>query len=264
MQIRYDVLDKVRLAAVFERDQLAGLYAQPDDDRGWIGDIYTAQVTRYAPAQRAFFLDIGEEREAFLPLNDPASLQPGQKIMVQVERPATREKQMRVALLDTSDGGDVGKIGLGPDVVGQAQRDYPSAQLVLDRLEDYDDALLNLLRPVVKVQEGVNIIIEQTKALTTIDVNNADPSLKPLEVNRLVTRSIAHQMRLRNLNGQMVIDYLRLRDPKHRQSLESVIQQAVTLDPCAVQLFGFTRMGLYELTRTKKGLPLAEIFALVK
>lgn len=264
MQIRYDVLDNVRLAAVFERDQIIGLYAQPDDDRGWLGDIYTAQVTRYAPAQRAFFLNIGEEHEAFLPQKDASLLTPGQKIMVQVDRPATREKQMRVTLLDTSEGLSIGKIGLGPDVVGQAQRDFPSAQIVLDRLEDYDGFILDLLRPLVKVQEGVNVIIEHTKALTAIDVNNADPSMKPLDVNRAVMKTIAQQLRLRNLNGQILIDFLRMRDPKHRTAMETAIQQAVTLDPCAVQLFGFTRLGLYEMTRTKRGLPLAEVFALAK
>lgn len=264
MQLRYDVLDKVRLAAVFEHDQIVGLYAQPDDERGWLGDMYTAQVTRYAPAQRAYFLNIGEEREAFLPQADATLLSPGQKILVQVERPATRDKQMRVSLLDMSDGLAVGKIGLGPDVVGQAQRDFPNAQLTLDRLDDYDGVILDLLRPKVVVQDGINIVIDQTTALTAIDVNNANPTLKPLEVNRLVMRHIARELRLRNLNGQMVIDFLRLRDPKHRTSLETSIQQAVTLDPCAVRLYGFTRMGLYELSRAKRGLPLAEVFALAK
>ena len=264
MQIRYDVLDNVRLAAVFEHDQIIGLYAQPDDERGWLGDIYTAQVTRYAPAQRAYFLNIGEEREVFLPQADASLLSPGQKIMVQVERPATRDKQMRMGLLDVSDASALGKIGLGADVVGQAQRDFPNAQIVLERLEDYDSEILNLLRPVVPVQDGINIVIEQVTALTAIDVNNANPSMKSLEVNRAVMKTIAQQLRLRNLNGQIVIDFLRLRDPKHRVSLESVIQQAVTLDPCAVQLFGFTRLGLYELTRTKRGLPLAEVFALAR
>jgi Ribonuclease G/E len=264
MELRYDVLDNVRLAAVFERDQMVGLYAQPDDDRGWMGDIYTAQVTRYAPAQRAYFLDIGEESEAFLPQKDSNLLIPGQKIMVQVERPATRDKQMRCALLDTSDGHAVGKIGLGPDVVGQAQRDFPMAHIVLNRLEDYDGFILDLLRPTVVVQDGINIIIEHTKALTAIDVNNANPTFKPLEINRLVTRTIAQQLRLRNLNGQIMIDFLRLRDPKHRVSLESALQQAVTLDPCPVQLHGFTRLGLFEMVRTKRGLPLAEVFKLAK
>jgi Ribonuclease G/E len=265
MELRYDVLDDVRLAAIIDRDrQLVGLYAQPDDERGWIGDIYTAQVTRYAPAMRAYFLDIGEEKEAFLPHSEATLMIPGQKIMVQVERPATSDKQMRMSLLDISDGGPPGKIGLGPDVVGQAQRDYPMAQMVLERLEDYDASILELLKPKVVVQDGINIIIEHTKALTAIDVNNADPEMKPLDANRAVTKTIAQQMRLRNLNGQILIDYLRLRDPKHRTSLQTVIQQAVTLDPCAVQLFGFTKLGLFELTRTKRGLPLRDVFALAR
>lgn len=262
MELRHDTLDGMHLAAVIERDQLVALYAQPNDERPWLGDYYVAQVTRYAPAQRAYFIDIGEKDEAFLPHAEAALLAPGQKIMVRVERPATMDKKIRCSLIDMGDATAIGRVGLGPNVLGMAQRDYPSAQLVLAGMEDYDNVILDLLEPKVNVQDGIDIVIESVTALTAIDVNNADPKLQPLEVNRLVTRSIAQQLRLRNIGGQVVVDFLRLRDPKHRASLESAIQQAVTLDPNPVQLYGFTRLGLFELTRTKRGLPLETVYAL--
>jgi len=263
MIIRYDVLDGVRLAAVLnDRSEIVALYAQPKDDRPWLGDYYAAQVTRYAPAQRAYFLDLGSDGEAFLPQNDGMQLIPGQKVMVQVERPATRDKQIRCSLIEPCEASTLGRVGIGHDVIAQALNDYPMAEVNVGGLEDFDTAVYDLLEPKVYVQEGINIVIEPVTALTAIDVNNADPNLSPLDVNRLVTREIARQLKLRNIGGQVLIDFLRLRDPKHRTALEAAIQQAVTLDPCPVQLYGFTRLGLFELTRTKKGLPLGEIFAL--
>lgn len=263
MELRLDVVDGVSLAAVFDQGQMMGLYAQPHDDRSWLGDYFTAQVTRYAPAQRAYFLDIGSGEEAFLPSKEP-SLQAGQKIMVRIERPATMDKRVRCSLIDTSDARSLGRIGFGPDVMAQAKQDYPNAQLILSNLEDYDSALIGLLQPKVHVQDGVEIIIEATAALTAIDVNNANPSLSSLDVNRAVTREIARQLRLRNLSGQIVIDYLRLRDPKHRETLLAAVQKHTTFDTHPVQLYGFTKLGLFELTRTSRGLPLGTVFDLVK
>lgn len=263
MILRHDVLDGVRLAAVFDdRNQMIALYAQPDDERAWLGDIYTAQITRYAPAQRAYFLDMGADGEGFLPHKDGAVLSPGQKIVVCVERPATRQKKIRCSLLDAAPEVVSGRMEHGADVILQAQNDYPSAVVNDAGLEEYDAAVYALLEPVVQVKQGINIVIETMTALTAIDVNNADPEMTPLEVNRLVAKVLAHELRLRNIGGQIVVDYLRLRDPKHRTSLENAIQQSVTLDPCQVQLYGFTRLGLFEMVRAKRGLPLAEIFAL--
>lgn len=263
MIIRYDVLDGVRLAAVLDdRAQIVALYAQPKDDRPWLGDYYIGQVTRYAPAQRAYFLDLGKDGEAFLPQEDKQQFNPGQKIMVTVERPATRDKQLRCSFIDHCEATTLGRVGMGHDVIAQALGDYPMAELNVGGLEDFDTLIYDLLEPKVYVQEGINIVIEEVTALTAIDVNNADPTLTPLEVNRIVSKEIARQMRLRNIGGQVLVDFLRLRDPKHRSVLEAALQQAVTLDPCPVQLYGFTRLGLFELTRTKKGLPLKEIFAL--
>lgn len=263
MILRHDVLDGVRLAAVFDdRGEMLALYARPDDARAWIGDVCIAQVTRYAPAQRAFFLDLGTDGEGFLPHKEADGLIPGQKIIVRVERPATRSKKIRCALVEGVADAGVGCIERGPDILTLAQNDYPSSVIHEGGMEAHDALVLDLLQPVVSVRQGVELVIEPVTGLTAVDVNNADPELTPLEVNRLVTKVLARELRLRNIGGQIVVDYLRLRDPKHRAALENVIQQAVTPDPCPIQLYGFTRLGLYEMVRTKRGLPLAEIFAL--
>lgn len=265
MQLRCDVLDGVRLAAVLDdRDGLVALYARPDDDRAWLGDQYQAQVTRFAPAQRAYFLDLGGE-EAFLPVPaKEAELKPGQKITIQIERPATRDKKIRCTLIKDTASGDLGRIASGPDLSSQALHDYPELTILPLGLEDFDAQIYALMEPCVTIQEGVEIVIDPVTALTAIDVNNADPTLTPLEVNRLAAYEIARQLRLRNIGGQVLVDFLRLRDPKHREALENSLQQAITHDPNPVHLYGFTRLGLFELTRTKKGLALNEIFSLTR
>lgn len=262
-ELRQDILDGVLLTAVLERGELAGLYARPEKPCGWPGDVYNASVRRYAPAQRAYFLDIGAEGEAMLPLNDAALLAPGAKITVQVERPATRDKQMRVSLLkQEADARPIGLIAKGPNDTTQALLDFPGAKAVPGGLESHDHAILSLCEPLVTVRDGISLVIERITALTAIDVNNADPSVTPLQVNRAVLPVLVRQWRLRNLNGQILVDFLRLRDPAHRKALEDDLADLVASDPCPVKLYGFTRLGLFELTRTKRGLPLAEVFAL--
>ena len=259
MELRRDTLDGVQLAGVLDRGELVALYAQPDDERPWMGDVYGAQVTRYAPAQRAYFLDMGHGVEGFMPASDKSQFLPGQMVTVRIERPATDGKHMRCSLaLDSADA--PGLIQRGGDVVVQAQQDFPSTVLQSGGLQDYDSVIIGLLDPVVYVQEGLTLVIEQVTALTAVDVNNADPGLTPLEVNRLAGKVFARQMRLRNLNGQIVVDFLRMRDPRHREILGAAFAQAVAFDPRPVELLGFTRLGLYELTRTKRGLPLKTVF----
>lgn len=261
MDLRRDTLDGVQLAGVIDRGQLIALYAQPDDARPWMGDVYGAQITRYAPAQRAYFLDMGHDVEGFLPASDKNQFMPGQKMTVRIERPATDGKHVRCSMVrDTADM--LGLMTRGGDVVVQAQQDFASTILLSGDLQDYDAAIIGLLDPIVHVQEGITLVIESVTALTAVDINNADPSMTPLEVNRVAAKALAQQMRLRNLNGQIVVDFLRLRDPKHREILGESFAQAVAFDPCPVELLGFTRLGLYEMTRTKRGVPLKTVFDL--
>lgn len=264
--IRHDSHDGVTLAAVIGEDaQLYAVYAQPADDRPWLGDIYHATVTHYAAGQQAYFLDLDGTQAGLLPRRGKMALREGQAVIVSVERPATLDKQARCGLI----GEDVtlfptkGRIERGMDALARAQKDYPEITTIEHGLSDYDAKILELIEPHVALDHGVSLVIDQTAALTAIDINSASTKLKPYEVNYRAATAIARQLQLRNIGGQIVIDFLRLHDKKQLGDLDSYWRRTTRTDPCQVVTYGFTKMGLFELTRVRQGLSLADVFAIV-
>lgn len=262
MKIAHDVIDHIRYTAVLDGKKIHMLYARPDDDRPWTGDIYGVSVMRYAASQRAYFLDVGNGTEMFLPHKDAKKFSTGTKILVRVERPQTKEKSIRASLVEDT-ASVLGLIEKGDDDVMLAKKDFPHATETADGLQDFDAAIIALQNPTVFVQQGVEIVIEHTAALTAVDINNADPDLKPFEANRLCMTELLRQMRLRNLSGQILADCLRLQNPEQKIKLIDHVKEHAAQDPCAIDLYGFTRLGLLELTREKRGLPLKDVLAIL-
>jgi ribonuclease G len=257
MRILTGTIDKVRLSLVVDKNRLAGVYAQADDGRPWTGDVYGASVLRYGTAQRAFFVDLGSGHQGFLPHVDKHAFSPGTKLAVRVERAATPAKHIRCSLSDET-AASVGLITRGPDVVALAQSDFPQAASG-EGFDDYASLVDELLQPEVTVQEGVTLVIEETAALIAIDVNNAS-DLTPLNVNLAAASEVMRQIRLRNLGGQMVVDFLRLRDSGQRRQLEDRLYELV--EGQGIDLYGFTKLGLFELVRRRNGLSLGRVFQL--
>jgi len=118
------------------------------------------------------------------------------------------------------------------------------------------DALL-LAR--VDLPGGGHMMIEPTRALVAVDVNTG-PDTTPgagLKVNIRAARDLARQLRLRGLGGQVVIDFAPM-PKKDRAILDQVIRAAFKAE-AETNLAGWTTLGLYEMTRKRDRLPLAEV-----
>lgn len=119
-----------------------------------------------------------------------------------------------------------------------------------------------LLHRRVDLDNGANLVIDETEALTVIDVNTGskvkgrDFSSLADETNDLAAREAIRQIRLRNLSGMVVIDFLESkRDP---QVLTDLVKETLEDDPVKTQVYGYTRMGLFEFSRERRKEPLAE------
>ncbi|HEX9703352.1 MAG TPA: ribonuclease E/G, partial [Rhodospirillales bacterium] len=111
---------------------------------------------------------------------------------------------------------------------------------------------------------GGSLIISQTPALTAIDVNTGgadrgQPERTAFDVNMEAARETARQLRLRNIAGLIVVDFVSLRDEGNRRRVLEELTQACADDPLAPHVAGYTRFGLVEMTRRKQGLSLQEI-----
>lgn len=111
---------------------------------------------------------------------------------------------------------------------------------------------------------GGYLVIEPTEALTVIDVNTGKSTAKKnseahfLAVNREAAEEIAVQLRLRNISGIVVVDFIDLKEEEMRRELFSSLKQAVSRDPVPVQVIDFTKLGLVEMTRKKVSKSLRE------
>jgi Rne/Rng family ribonuclease len=122
---------------------------------------------------------------------------------------------------------------------------------ILGQIED-------LFQSYILLPSGGNLIIQSTAALTAIDINRGGDKGSNLSVNIEAAREIARQIRLRNIGGIITIDFLKMPSKKNEGELIAAMEKAVLQDPCTVQLHGFTKIGLMELTRKRRTLPLAE------
>lgn len=132
------------------------------------------------------------------------------------------------------------------------------ADLGLFDFRDILDQIEDLFQPYVLMNGGGNIIIQETAALCAIDINRGSDTRSKLAINLDAVKEIGRQIRLRNLGGIVVIDFLKMANKKEKEKLMAALDDLVTEDPCTVQIHGLTALGLVEITRNRRTPPLQE------
>jgi len=111
--------------------------------------------------------------------------------------------------------------------------------------------------PQVDLPSGGSIVIEQTEALVAIDVNSAhfretsDAGTTALKVNSEAAREIARQLRLRDLGGVIIIDFIDMSEEKHRREVEKILREAVKSDHAKTKILRMSQLGIIEMTRQR-------------
>ncbi|HFC6416117.1 TPA: Rne/Rng family ribonuclease [Neisseria meningitidis] len=109
----------------------------------------------------------------------------------------------------------------------------------------------------VSLPSGGAIVIDHTEALVSIDVNSAratrgsDIEDTAFKTNMEAAEEVARQMRLRDLGGLVVIDFIDMENPKHQRDVENVLRDALKKDRARVQMGKLSRFGLLELSRQR-------------
>ncbi|MCC8428624.1 ribonuclease E/G [Reyranella aquatilis] len=116
----------------------------------------------------------------------------------------------------------------------------------------------------IALQSGVEVLFEPGETLCAVDVDSAGAGgrqgrapRRPVDVNLEAAPAIAQQLRLRNLAGAVVIDFVTMRSAYDRDKVQAALAEALAGDPVPTQIYGFTRLGLFELTRARRGPTLA-------
>jgi ribonuclease G len=133
---------------------------------------------------------------------------------------------------------------------------YSGARPILD-LNGVEEEIAKALDRKVPLKSGGHLVIDQTEAMTTIDVNTgAYVGHRNLEetifrTNLEAAVSIARQLRLRNLGGIIIIDFIDMRDEPHRRAVLSALERALAGDRAQTHIVSLSPLGLVEMTRKR-------------
>lgn len=141
---------------------------------------------------------------------------------------------------------------------------YQDDLLPLMKLYSLESAVENALKERVWMKSGAYLVIQPTEALTVIDVNTGkyDGHKKQqdtfLKINLEAAREIAVQIRLRNLSGIIVIDFINMESGEYRRQLMEEFDRILKKDPVKTTLVDMTALSLVEVTRKKVRRPFWE------
>jgi ribonuclease G len=129
---------------------------------------------------------------------------------------------------------------------------------------ELDAVFDQVLSATVALAGSGSVHIEPTRAAVLIDVDSGTPEWgsadrTALAVNLAAANTIARQIRLRNLGGGIVVDFVGLDHRGLRERVREAFAKSLAADPAQPQIIGWTRLGHFELVRPRRGRPLAEV-----
>ena len=117
--------------------------------------------------------------------------------------------------------------------------------------------LINIYEPVVKLKSGGYLVINPTEALVSIDINSGQSTKQKniektaLNTNLEAAEEIAHQIKLRDLSGLIVVDFIDMMSFYNRRTVEKKMRECIRKDRARIQLGRISNFGLLEMTRQR-------------
>jgi ribonuclease E len=125
-----------------------------------------------------------------------------------------------------------------------------------------EDQIESIYQPRVSLPSGGSIVIDQTEALVAIDVNSGSTSKEHnfeasiFQANMEAASELARQLRLRDLGGLVVIDFIDMRSQKNIREVEKQVKTAMKRDKAKVDISRISKFGLMQISRQKLGAPI--------
>ncbi len=133
---------------------------------------------------------------------------------------------------------------------------YPGERPIFD-LYGVEDEIQKALQSKIKLKSGGYLIIDQTEAMTTVDINtggyvgNRNLEETIFKTNLEATQAIVRQLRLRNLGGIIIIDFIDMKDAEHRRQVLRAFEKALEKDHAKTCITEVSNLGLVEMTRKR-------------
>lgn len=154
-----------------------------------------------------------------------------------------------------------------PAILRELRGAFPAAEIVRRPIDEWPvdlDGLFDAaLAPSLGLAGGGSLHIEETQAAVLIDVDSGTPEAgsaarAALSVNRTAALVIARQLRLRQLGGGIIVDFVGVDGSRARERVCQAMAAALAGDPAQPEVLGWTRLGHLEIVRPRRGRPLSE------
>jgi ribonuclease G len=178
-------------------------------------------------------------------------------LLLRLLRDAPREGLDRIVLDDPDyhDRAIAYLSALAPTLAGRVRLHAGPAPLL--ESHGIDQEIEKALRPKVWLRSGGYLVIQQTEALVSIDVNTGKfvgasrPEETVLRTNLEAAAEIARQLRLRDLGGIIVVDFIDMESPENRKQVLDALEEALRRDRARTKVVGLSELGLVQLTRKR-------------
>ena len=139
---------------------------------------------------------------------------------------------------------------------------HKSKEPIFDKYYGIEDQLKKILKPKIWLKSGAHLIIEQTEAMAVIDVNSGrfigkkNHEENSLKINLEAAREIVRQLKLRDIGGLIVIDFIDLEKEQNRKKVADELKKSIKVDGSRASISDFSNFGLLQMTRQRVGLSL--------
>ncbi len=205
----------------------------------------------------------GEIKKRGQTLDAPSLVYEDQDIVVRFLRDHF-DPEMREILVDTQDSFDqVQKfVSLLPAQQRKVKVRLHRGPRPIFNLHNIEEQIESIYKPQVQLPSGGSIVISPTEALVAIDVNSGRTSKDSnfdetiFLANKEAAAELARQLRLRDLGGLIVVDFIDMRSKKHIREVEKVVKQSMKRDKAKADISTISRFGLMQISRQKMGAPI--------
>ncbi len=244
-------------AAIYRGKNLQEVYLWRDSQAHLprVGDIFVGKISKIEKQIMSAFIDLGEGNSGLLRFamaNSAPRLTEGQMLELKIKKSAEKHKSALVEFISVSNAKFPKKIK------SVTMKDFIKTRFgEVKFINEKPSGISDLCEPIVPLAAGGSICIEHTQAGTMIDVDSQ--SAPKFKTAMEAVKMAAKQIRLRGIGGLILLDLPNLRSAKQRADVWQTFVDGFNLDKSIVKIAPMSRFGTIEMTRSKTGLPLAEI-----
>ena len=252
--------------ALFDGENIAEIkISRPWQDKiAKTGQEYCARIKTIDMRLNAAFVDLGDEQALLqFSLPRPKYIIEGAAIIVKITRPKFGDKLALSSFI-----GEASPKAKCPELLKDVAEwgDWPEPQIANnDEAQKIQDLLFELASNIINLKNGGNIKIDKTRALTAIDIDAAgriaggtNQSNFNHKLNQEAAYEITRQIKLRNIGGLIIIDFVGAPTKLESQILVEILQKELKQNR-KCEILPISKFGLCEITRARNGIEIGDI-----